>query len=241
MSISTLENSQKRLLREIERLHGKISRYSRLRMKSDLSNLMKAQQDLAKKNKSLNDIERRLSKERVAQAQKDKREENRQIKDLRRLQQQKRELIKSGIKVQEDYSREFDVFVSYVHSDSDDYVEKLVLEMKNAGLNVWWDKEQMRTGASMRGAMDVGLARSKVSLNVFSPAYLEKYWTSYEVDGSLTKESITGEQMMLPIWHNVTADEIASKSPTLASRLAWNSAINTNKEIAEQLVEMLRQ
>lgn len=240
MSISTLESSQKRLLRDIERLQDKIKRYSKSKQKNALSNLIKAQQEVAKKQKNLGDVERKLSRERANEAKKLKREEDKQIMNLKKQQQQKHELIMSGLKIQEDFSREFDVFISYVQSDSMEYVEKLVPVLKDAGLTVWWDKEQMRMGASMRTAMDAGLVRSKVSLSIFSPAYLEKYWTNYEIDGSLNKESLTGEQMLLPIWHNITADEIAAKSPALAGRLAWNSAVNTNQEIASGLANLLR-
>ena len=50
-------------------------------------------------------------------------------------------------------------------------------------------------------------------------ALLKKGWTNYELDGIITK-AVSGEQIVLPIWHNITKKEVIDFSPSLADKLA---------------------
>lgn len=50
---------------------------------------------------------------------------------------------------------------------------------------------------------------------------------------------MTGEQQLLPIWHNITKKEVIDYSPSLADKLARNTAINTVEEIAEEIAELI--
>jgi hypothetical protein len=44
--------------------------------------------------------------------------------------------------------------------------------------------------------------------------------------------SVNGDQRMLPIWHEISRDEIVKQSPSLADKIARNTALSTD-EIAE--------
>jgi len=46
--------------------------------------------------------------------------------------------------------------------------------------------------------------------------------------------------VILPIWHKVSKDEVMSYSPTLADRVALNTAMNTIEELAQKLGEILQ-
>lgn len=48
----------------------------------------------------------------------------------------------SGIKWLEEQSKEFDVFISYVQSDSSDYVDRLESALRNGDIVVWQNKSQ---------------------------------------------------------------------------------------------------
>lgn len=77
----------------------------------------------------------------------------------------------------------------------------------------------MRIGDSLRAKIDDGLARSRFGVVVLSPKYLEKRWTANELDAFFATEDQTRTRM-LPVWHEVSAAEVASRSPLLAGRLA---------------------
>ena len=44
---------------------------------------------------------------------------------------------------------------------------------------------------------------------------------------------MTGEQQVLPVWHDITKQEVVDFSPSLADKLARNTAVNTIEEIAD--------
>ena len=58
------------------------------------------------------------------------------------------------------------------------------------------------------------------------------------MDGIITK-AISGEQIILPIWHNITKKEVIDYSPSLADKLARNTAINTVEEISNEIAELI--
>lgn len=239
MSISSLESKERRLLREIESLERKIERLSKSKQKSAFSNFMKGQKELAKKRSDLGDTQRKLAKERQKESAKFQKEQKKQLDELKATQQAARRMVSSGIKTFSEQSKEYDVFISYVQSDSSEYVDKLEIALKQYDIQVWRDKSNMRIGQSMTQAIENGLAKSKLAIVVISPNYLHKYWTNFELDGIFSKQGVTGEQMILPIWNNVSAEEIASKRPSLANLLAWNTNVDTVDDIVQELRELL--
>ena len=73
---------------------------------------------------------------------------------------------------------------------------------------------------------------------VLSPAFVDKGWTNYELDGIVTR-TISGEQILLPIWHNITKQEVIDFSPSLANKVARSTGMHTVGEIAEEIAELL--
>ena len=90
----------------------------------------------------------------------------------------------------------------------------------------------------MRSRIDSGLRKSKFGIVVLSNHYISKGWTQYELDGLFQKE-IGADKVILPIWHNITRDEILKYSPSLAGKYALNTAIHSSKDIGEALLKIL--
>lgn len=134
--------------------------------------------------------------------------------------------------------REFDVFISHASEDKDEVVRPLAHELQAGGLKVWYDEFEMRIGDSLRRKIDSGLARSRFGVIVFSKTFLSKGWTNYELDGLVTR-SVNGEQILLPIWHNITKKEIIDYSPSLADKLARSTSTHTVEEIAGEIVALI--
>lgn len=49
-----------------------------------------------------------------------------------------------------------------------------------------------------------------------------------------------GQQNLLPIWHNVTKDQVVAHSPSLADKVARSTATHTIEEIAEEIASVVR-
>lgn len=132
-----------------------------------------------------------------------------------------------------------DVFISHASEDKDDFVRPLANALIGEGLNVWYDEMTLRIGDSLRQKIDRGLANSRVGLVVLSPSFISKGWTNYELDGIVTR-TVSGEQVLLPIWHNITKQQVVNFSPSLADKVARSTATHTIDEIAAEIAELIR-
>ncbi|QCU74221.1 DUF1883 domain-containing protein [Pseudoalteromonas distincta] len=131
-----------------------------------------------------------------------------------------------------------DVFISHASEDKDEFVRPLANALIELGLNVWYDEMTLRLGDSLRQKIDKGLANSRVGLVVLSPSFIKKGWTNYELDGMVTR-TVSGEQILLPIWHNITKQQVVDFSPSLADKVARSTATHTIEEIAQEISELL--
>jgi hypothetical protein len=136
-------------------------------------------------------------------------------------------------------NKSYDVFISHASEDKDEIVRSLAHALSAEGLGVWYDEFTLRIGDSLRQKIDKGLANSRVGLVVLSPAFLSKGWTNYELDGIVTR-SVSGEQILLPIWHNITKQQVVDFSPSLADKVARSTATHTVEEIAEEIADVIR-
>lgn len=135
-------------------------------------------------------------------------------------------------------SKSYDVFISHASEDKDEIVRPFAYALQAEGLSVWYDEFEMKIGDSLRRKIDKCLANSRFGIVVLSKDFIKKGWTNYELDGIITK-SISGEQVVLPIWHNITKKEVIDFSPSLADRLARNTAAYTVEEIASEIAEVI--
>lgn len=131
------------------------------------------------------------------------------------------------------------MFISHASEDKDDFVRALAGALIAEGLNVWYDEMTLRIGDSLRQKIDQGLANSRVGLVVLSPAFIKKGWTNYELDGIVTR-TVSGEQVLLPIWHNITKQQVMDFSPSLADKVARSTATHTIDEIASEIADLIR-
>lgn len=132
----------------------------------------------------------------------------------------------------------YDVFISHASEDKDGVVRPLVAALQANGLSVWFDEIELKIGDSLRQKIDSGLARSRFGIVVLSPRYLSKGWTNYELDGIVSR-SVDGKQVILPIWHEITKQEVIDFSPSLADKVARNTASFTVEEIADEIAELI--
>jgi hypothetical protein len=136
--------------------------------------------------------------------------------------------------------KDYDVFVCHASEDKDDLVRSLAHALDERGLKVWYDEFELRIGSSLRRNIDAGLANSRFGVVVLSEAFFSKGWSNYELDGLVTREvSSGGAQIILPIWHRVTKDEVAAYSPSLADKLARSTTESTVEEIAEEVATVV--
>ena len=148
-------------------------------------------------------------------------------------------LVRSSDTNEDGVTIEYDVFISHASEDKDTVVRPLANALLQRGLKVWYDEFELKIGDSLRRKIDKGLANSRFGIVVLSRSFIRKGWTNYELDGIISK-AVSGEQVMLPIWHEITKKEIVDYSPSLADKVARNTSSYTIEEIADEITEMIR-
>lgn len=138
-----------------------------------------------------------------------------------------------------DTKRSYDVFVSHASEDKAAVAGPLAEALRAHGLAVWYDEFELKIGQSLRRSIDHGLAHSRFGIVVLSPSFLGKGWTNYELDGIVSR-TVNGEQTILPIWHDITKQQVIDYSPSLADKVARNTASYTVQEIADEIADLIQ-
>ncbi len=66
-----------------------------------------------------------------------------------------------------------------------------------------------------------------------------KGWPNYELDGLVTREVAGDRQLILPVWHDVSHEDVVGYSPTLAGKLARSTATVSIDDIADEIAEVV--
>lgn len=127
-------------------------------------------------------------------------------------------------------------FISHDTRDKESLVRELALEMSKLMCPVWYDEYSLKVGESLRASIERGLKETKKCVVVLSPHFLSnKGWGKAEFDSIYTREIIEKQNVILPVWHNVDANEVYQYSPRLADKVGLNSALGV-PELARRLV-----
>ena len=135
--------------------------------------------------------------------------------------------------------KEYDFFISHASEDKEDVGTPLYNALTAHGAKVWYDTAIIEIGDSLRKSIDNGLARSKYGIVILSKDYMRKFWTEQELNGLFQKWAGGESKVILPIWHNISKNDVLNYSPTLADILALKTADFTINELAENILKIL--
>lgn len=124
------------------------------------------------------------------------------------------------------------LFISHASEDKADFVEPLVAALQAAGFEVWYDKYELTMGDSLLQKISQGLRECDFGVVVLSPDFFKKKWTQAELDGLFAIES-TERKVILPIWKDVTVEDVVAFSPILAGRLGAPTSGGVDAVVAE--------
>jgi len=93
------------------------------------------------------------------------------------------------------------VFISYAHDDSADFVEQLANDLRCYQIRVWYDK-RLHLGDDWREQLKAAINKAQVCMMVLSPASLNSDWVEWEIDYARQKGKpvflILAQQCELP-------------------------------------------
>lgn len=137
----------------------------------------------------------------------------------------------------------WDIFISHASEDKKDFVRPLAKYLRGNRIKVWYDEFTLKIGDSLREKIDDGIKKSKFGIIVLSPNFLKKKWTKKELIGLFSKEIYSNEDILIPIWLNITPEQIFEFSPMLSDKVGLvvnnNNVIKIGENIVKRIIHNL--
>jgi hypothetical protein len=122
------------------------------------------------------------------------------------------------------------LFICHASEDQADFVKKLADKLKKE-FEVWYAPYALHVGDSLREKIDDGLKKCDYGIVVLSPAFFAKNWPQNELDALFALEK-RNRKMILPIWKDVTKEDVQGFSPLLAGRHAAKASEGVQQVVA---------
>lgn len=232
-------------------------------MSSDLQRLERYQKNLLKYEKEMTQLMERIRKnnddinrykERVDKEQ--KREYEKMMKAIKsqtntnenymnRLSEVSERLNELAIDVKhtahEKEIIEFDVFLSHSSLDKEVFVTELSEKLSEKGLKVFEDVKVFKIGQSQTDMMNMGILNSRFVVVFLSSNFIQSGWSEYEFKSFLNREINEKKIIILPIWHDVSAEQVRQYNPYLVDKFALSTEKFTVDEIVEHISQVFSQ
>ena len=131
-------------------------------------------------------------------------------------------------------------FISHDSRDKDGLVRELALELSKLMCPVWYDEYSLNVGDSLRYSIETGLKETRKCIVILSPNFLSNEgWGKAEFDSVYTREILEKDNVILPVWHNVSVEIVYQYSPRLADKVGLNSEFGA-KELAKKLARVIK-
>ena len=104
---------------------------------------------------------------------------------------------------------------------------------------VWYDEFSLKIGDSLRESIEKGLKECSKCILILTPNFLSNGgWAKREYDSIFTRELVERQNVILPVWHSISVDDVYKYSPVLADRLAvhWSMGV---EEVSRKLLGAL--
>ncbi|MCQ2393862.1 MAG: toll/interleukin-1 receptor domain-containing protein [Kiritimatiellae bacterium] len=111
---------------------------------------------------------------------------------------------------------EYDVFVSHANDNKQAFVDSLSAGLNRLGIKVWYDSSVLDWGDDWKAKIEEGLAKSRFGIVVLSPQFIDREWTTKELQELLNRQNERHEKVVLPLLYNLTVDDMKAKYPDLA-------------------------
>ncbi|MGS2645086.1 toll/interleukin-1 receptor domain-containing protein [Streptosporangium sp. G12] len=130
-----------------------------------------------------------------------------------------------------------DVFLCHAWDDRRGAAKELHDLLDAEGVSVWFSEKDIVLGQPFMREIDRGLARSRTGLVLVTPALLKRVDRRGVSDKELSE--LLARDLLLPVVHETTYDELRKVSPLLASRNGLNTADDSMADIANKIAELV--
>ena len=116
-------------------------------------------------------------------------------------------------------------FICHDSKDKDLIARNIALGLSKKMCPVWYDEFSLNVGDNLRESIEKGLKECKKCVLIISKNFISNGgWTKKEFESIFTREILEEKQLLLPVWVDVTKEEVYDYSPSLLNviGLKWN-------------------
>ena len=130
-----------------------------------------------------------------------------------------------------------DVFLCHAWDDRKGAAKELHDLLESRGVSVWFSEKDVLLGSSLLREIDKGLAKSRVGIVLVTPALLSRLAGEGIADKELS--ALLARDLLVPILHNTTYEDLREVSPLLGSRSGLSTAEEPMTDVAAKLAELV--
>jgi len=130
-----------------------------------------------------------------------------------------------------------DIFLCHAWDDRRGPAKELHDLLESRGVSVWFSEKDVALGTPLLREIDKGLAKSRVGIVLVTPALLRRLRGEGIADKELS--ALLARDLLVPVVHNTTYEDLREASPLLGSRSGLNTAEDTMADVAAKLAELV--
>ncbi len=131
-----------------------------------------------------------------------------------------------------------DVFLCHAWDDRKDAAKELYDILKTKGVSVWFSEKDVPLGAPLLREIDKGLANSRMGIVLVTPSFLKRIKGEGIADKELS--ALLARDLLVPIVHNTTFDDLREVSPLLGSRSGLSTTEEPMEDVAAKIAELVK-
>ena len=114
---------------------------------------------------------------------------------------------------------------------------KSVRMLESKGVTVWFSEKDVLLGSSLLREIDKGLVKSRVGIVLVTPSFLKRVSGEGIADKELS--ALLARDLLVPIVHNTTFEELREVSPLLGSRSGLSTIEESLEDVAAKIAELV--
>lgn len=130
-----------------------------------------------------------------------------------------------------------DVFLCHAWDDRKGIAKELCDLLESQNVTVWFSEKDVALGSPLLREIDKGLAKSRVGIVLVTPALLLRLKGEGIADKELS--ALLARDLLVPIVHDTTYEELRNVSPLLGSRSGLNTVEDPMANIAAKIAELV--
>ena len=145
--------------------------------------------------------------------------------------------VREAIEAQGVLPDRYDLFLCHAWDDRRETAKELHDALESIGVRVWFSEKNVVLGTPLMRESDRGLAKSRSGLVLVTPSFVQRLKAAGVADKELS--ALLARDLLVPVVHGITYEELREESPLLASRSGLDTADDTIEQIALKIGELI--